>query len=153
MKKYEIIETTADIGIAAEGRDLPEVFSRAAAGMMSLITDPDGVMPREARMVWAQARDLEGLLAAWLNELLYLFETEDFIVKDCVVTVSEDTAASHLGLEAQVRGERVDKARHIFKTAIKAVTYHQLALTQVPVAMHGDVNETGPWQARVIFDV
>ncbi len=144
MKKYQIIETTADIGIAAEGRDLPEVFSRAAAGMMSLITDSDRVEPREARTVRAQARDLEGLLVAWLNELLYLFETEDFVVKDCVViAVADGHGGGDLGLEAQVRGERVDRARHVLKTAIKAVTYHRLALTQVK----------GAWQARVIFDV
>lgn len=143
MKEYEIIETTADVGIAARGRDLSVVFTRAAAGMMSLITDPDRVEARQVRTVRVEAHDLAGLLAAWLGELLYLFETEDFIVKDCTVAVENGHGGGDVGLEAQVRGERVDPRRHVFKTAIKAVTYHQLELKKL----------AGLWQARVIFDI
>ena len=156
MKEYEVIETTADIGIAAPGRDLPEVFARAAAGMVSLMTDPARIEARETVVVTATARDLAGLFAAWLTELLYLFETQDFLAKDFTVTVlqgpplappeaDEASGANHsaIHLTAQIRGERIDPARHIITAGIKAVTYHQLELRRVE----------GLWRARVIFDI
>ena len=149
MKEYEVIETTADIGIAAPGRDLPEVFARAAAGMVSLMTDPARIEARETVVIKATAQDLAGLLAAWLTELLYLFETQDFLAKEFAVTVFQGPplapGANHSALQliAHVRGERIDPARHVITAGIKAVTYHRLELKQVE----------GLWRAQVIFDI
>ena len=38
-KTFQTFEHTADIGIRAFGRDLPEAFGNAARGMFSQITD------------------------------------------------------------------------------------------------------------------
>jgi SHS2 domain-containing protein len=40
-------------------------------------------------------------------------------------------------------GEKLDLARHGFRTEIKGVTYHDFKVWQ----------EDGEWRARVIFDV
>ena len=46
-------------------------------------------------------------------------------------------------LEATAAGEPYDPERHPVKIAIKAVTYHQLAVEQT----------ASGWRARVIFDI
>jgi|GEM_PF-981640 len=78
---YEILEHTADIGVRAWGRTLGEAFANMAMGMMSLIIPEHRlVLERDKRRVRASATDLEGLLVAWLEELVYLVDAERFLV-------------------------------------------------------------------------
>ncbi len=135
---FEIFAVTADKGIRAWGRDLPEVFVNAARGMWSLMVEPG--MARRERMfpVKVEAGDRETLLVAWLNELLYLHETEGFVATECAIRHLTDTT-----LEAEVWGERVDRERHPLVGHVKAATYH---LLQVQPA-------EGGWEAQVVVDV
>jgi SHS2 domain-containing protein len=50
---------------------------------------------------------------------------------------------STTSVRATARGEKIDPARHVIQTEIKAVTYHGLYVREV---------ENG-WEAQVIFDV
>jgi len=79
---FEILEHTADIGIVARGKNLAEVFAQAAKGMFSLITDLNTVEERVERRVKVEAPDIESLLVAWLNELVYLFDTKIWYLRD-----------------------------------------------------------------------
>jgi len=134
---FEVIEHTADVGIVARGRTLPEVFANAAAGMLSFIISPEAVRPVESRDVAVSADDREGLLVAWLNELLLLLNGEGFIPREFRIEQLEATR-----LEAEVVGEPVDPGRHRFRLDVKAATYHRL-----------EIGHDRGWYARVIFDV
>jgi SHS2 domain-containing protein len=134
---FEIIEHTADVGIIAYGRTLAELFANAAAGMMAFLIDAATVRPLERRRLTVTADDREGLLVAWLNELLVLLNGEGFIPRDYRIEQLTDTR-----LEAVVLGEPVDPERHRFRLDVKAATYHQL-----------EIRNDERWQARVIFDV
>lgn len=72
MKKFEVIEHTADMGIKAYGKDLSELFTNAAYGMASLITDLDKVNPKHIENITLKAENKEELLVSWLNEIIYL---------------------------------------------------------------------------------
>ena len=137
LPAFEVIEHTADVGIIAHGRTLPEVFANAAAGMMSFLISPDAVRSVEARKVAVEADDREGLLVAWLNELLVLLNGDGFVPGEFRIERLTDTH-----LEAGVLGEPVDTVRHRFRLDVKAATYHQLEIRQGQF-----------WRARVIFDV
>ncbi|MBI2918417.1 MAG: archease [Chloroflexi bacterium] len=137
MKKYRPIEHTADIGLVAYGRDLGECFSNAAWGLFSCITDLRRVRPEEVREVRVEAGDTEALLVDWLNELLFLFDSEGFLGRRFDVVEIGDGR-----LRARVWGERLDPERHRTRIAVKATTYHQLQVVQ-----------RDGWRARVIFDV
>jgi len=76
---FEIVEHTADVGILARGATPAEAFQNAALGMFSLMADLSRVAEKLERPVAVAARDLEGLLVAWLSELLYIFEVEGTI--------------------------------------------------------------------------
>ena len=85
-----------------------------------------------------EAGDRDALLVAWLNELLYLYETQGLIGADCVIRSMTD-----MGLSAEVWGEAVDRARHMIVSHVKAVTYHQLYVGRT----------ASGWEARVVVDV
>jgi len=76
MKRFELVEHTADIGINAYGKTLTEAFANAAYGMFSIIAELESVREAESRRVEVSADDIEGLLFEWLNSLLYYFDVE-----------------------------------------------------------------------------
>lgn len=121
MRKYKLIKHTADIGIVALGESLPEAFAIAAEGMFSIITDLRRVRLTRSNIITVKAKDTEGLLFEWLNELIYLFDTEYLLIKRCETIEFDGTS-----LKAICRGERYDPARHELKLGIKSATYYLL---------------------------
>ncbi|MHB9053256.1 MAG: archease [Thermoleophilia bacterium] len=138
MRPFELIEHTADIGVRAFGSSELEVFENAAAGMFSLIADPELVECRDEFDVRAEADDREALLVEWLNELLYLHESQDLLLRRFEVKKLGETE-----LEARVCGEPIDRGRHELMRDIKAATYHMLKLKE----------SSEGWTTEVIFDV
>jgi SHS2 domain-containing protein len=122
---YRILEHPADVGIEATGVSLKEAFENSARGLLSLIINAESVDAREERFIELKALDLPNLLVKWLSEILYLYDGEDFIVGEVEIETISPT-----GLEAIVRGESVDEARHPMNMDVKAVTYHQLKIQQ-----------------------
>ena len=43
MKRYELIDHTADVGLRAFGKTLPELFRNAAIGLFEMMTDLEKV--------------------------------------------------------------------------------------------------------------
>ncbi|MBD3183091.1 archease [Candidatus Poribacteria bacterium] len=138
MKRYEIIDHTADIGITAYGRDLPETFSNAAYAMFDILTEIDGIREIQSNDIKVSADDIQDLLIAWLDELLFIYETEYFLCRRTAIEYIDETS-----LKAHVFGEKIDPRRHDIKLEIKSVTYHQHKVEKT---------EDG-YQARVIFDL
>jgi SHS2 domain-containing protein len=138
MRRYRPIDHTADLGLQVWGRTLPELFANAAEGMCALYVELEAVQPREGRAVAAEGYDREELLVDWLRQLLYGIEVDHFLPCRFAILLLEDTR-----LEAVVRGECYDPARHRWRTGIKAVTYHDLHIVQ---------EEGGAWTVTVIFD-
>ena len=138
MKRYELLDHTADIGVIAFGRDLPETFGNAAYAMFDILTDIDRVRETDSFDLQVSASNIEDLLVAWLNELLYRYETERIAFSKFVIDDINDS-----NLRATVSGEKIAPDRHEIKTEIKSVTYHQLRVEKI---------DDG-WRAQVIFDV
>ncbi|MFC2032353.1 archease [Chloroflexota bacterium] len=136
MRRFRLIEHTADIGLVAYGKSLAEAFANAAYGLFSLIAEPNKVKEKESRKVTVQAQDAESLLFNWINELIYIFEVERLLFKSFDIT--EFTGQS---LEATCWGQKYDPSRHQLKTGVKSATYHMLKVD-------GEKN-----RVQVIFDV
>ncbi|MGB6894339.1 MAG: archease [Dehalococcoidia bacterium] len=135
---YELLEHTADAGIVAHGATLAEAFCHAAEGMYSLMVEPESVKERESRQVVVSAEDSEGLLTAWLLELLFLTETEEMVFRRFAI--------DELGpreLRGRAFGEPLDLSRHRTGVGVKAVTRHLLEVAQ----------EDGGYRVRVLFDI
>ena len=139
-KKFDFIEHTADTGLIAYGRTLPEVFENAAAGMFSLICEPDSVTQSSTREIKAHTDDgnPETLLVEWLNELLYIFDVDYFLLGGFHIYNFDNSI-----IKAKCSGEAIDLKKHTIKTEIKAATYHMLNISK----------DKDTYQAGVIFDV
>ncbi len=135
---YELIEHTADIGVHAWGATQADVFEQAARALFSLVCDPREVDERESVEVTLKAEAQDLLLAAWLNELLYIFEA-----RRLVLTRFEVLEVGEKSLRARVTGELMDGDRHVLCGGVKAATLHALALEK----------REGGWEGFVLLDV
>ena len=136
-KRFELLEHTADIGLAAYGANLGEAFEAAAQGMFAVIAEPDSVREKLCFPVDVTGEDYESLLVEWLNELLYLFDVENVLLRGFSV---REITATHL--TARVCGEMFDPARHQINLGVKAATYHAVS-----------VERTDGVRLKVILDV
>ena len=121
MKRFQLIEHTADIGLVAYGENLGKAYANAAYGMFSIIAELGNVKEKESRSVEAAADDRESLLFEWLNCLLYLFDVEHLLLKR--FDIQQFTGTS---LKAVCRGEPYQPGRHQLKLGVKSATYHLL---------------------------
>jgi SHS2 domain-containing protein len=138
MKRFEILDHTADIGLVVYGDDLNALFENAGEGFFHIITDLRKVKRRIERPITLRGESLDRLIVDWLNELLYLHDVEGLLFKGFKVkSVGED------GLKATVKGEPFQEGVHVIKTGVKAVTYHQIEVRQ----------ENGRWRAQIIIDL
>ncbi len=138
QRAYEVFDHTADVGIHAFGRTLPELFIHAAQGMESLVVAPEQVRELVSREIAVEGHDIVSLLIAWLNALIFLFDTEYLLFR-----TFEINAFTESSLRGSASGEPYDEQRHELSSAIKAVTWHEAA-----------VEPTGDgYKARIIFDI
>jgi SHS2 domain-containing protein len=138
QKPYEVFEHTADIGLNAYGSTLPELFIHAAQGMESLMVAPEQVREQVSREIVVEGHDRISLLIAWLNELIFLFDTEYLLFRQFQMDAFAETQ-----LQAHASGEAYDAQRHDLGSAIKAVTWHEAAVEQT---------DDG-FIAHIIFDI
>ena len=136
LSGFEILEHTADVGIAARGDSAEDVFEQATRGLLD-ITGASGDGSGERVEIEVHANDIAGVLVDWLEEVLYLQDARDSVVTGLKVVVAERTRA--VGWV-----EVAPRARDLEGTAVKAITYHQLEVTE---------QSDGNWFATVYFDI
>ncbi|MDQ7778699.1 MAG: archease [Planctomycetota bacterium] len=146
-ESYTLMDHTADIGIVVRGRDLAELFNNAALALFDLMIDPATVESRTTSRHELEASMLDELLNAWLARLLEDFTVEksvygSFAIEEIGPIGAGMGVASGFRLRASASGERFDPARHGVRREIKAVTFHELCVSE----------SRGGWEAQVIFD-
>ncbi|MFQ5997553.1 MAG: archease [Dehalococcoidales bacterium] len=136
VKRFRLIEHTADIGLIAYGQSLAEAFANAAFGLFSIIAELRTVKEIESRHLELNEDDPEALLFEWLNRLIYLFDVEMLLFKRFDLKDFDGR-----GFKATCYGEKYDPSRHQLKTGVKSATYHMLKVDK-------DKN-----QVQVILDI
>ena len=122
---YETFEHTADLGLRVTAADLAGLFAEAGRGLTSIIVaNLDRVRPVREVTIAVEGTRLDELLFDWLNEILYVFESQRLLLAQFDVQI--DAA----GLQATARGEEADESRHILEHEVKAITYHGLKIEQ-----------------------
>ena len=139
MKTYELIDHTADVGIKAYGKTLPEAFENAAKAMFDIITDKSEIENIGQYDIKLEAENLEELLVDWLSELLYLHSAKNLVFGFFKIVDFDDEKPR---LHAHVFGEKLNISKHKIGTEIKAVTYHML-----------EVRNKKPYYVQVLFDI
>ncbi|AEF95749.1 archease [Methanotorris igneus] len=138
---FKYFETTADMGIIAEGKTLEEAFSNAAKGLFNLMVDIEKVEKKEKRTIEVSADNLCDLLCDFLTELLILHDSEFLVFSEFDVKIDKEEETYHLKCTAY--GEEFDKEKHEPKEEVKAITYHKMEVKQ----------EGDKWVVKFIVDL
>ena len=125
--KFEFLEHTADVYIAAHGMTLEEAYENAALAMFEVITDTDKVSPDIEDSVEVEAEDQYALLYSWLEALLVKLETKNMLYSKFKILNLEETSDG-FRIKATVWGEKFNAEKHTQKVAVKAVTYHRMEI-------------------------
>jgi len=126
---FEYLEHTADVYVAAYGRDLGEAFENAALAMFETMTDTKHVEPAVEEPIEVEGHDKESLLYNWLESLLTRFEVSNLLYSRFKVEKIEKTEKG-FELRATVSGESFNPEKHQQKVGIKAITYHQMEVQE-----------------------
>lgn len=135
MKRYELLEHTADIKMKVYGKTLEELFCNAAYGMANV--QKSKIKSRKLkikRKISVEAVDLETLLVDFLSEILTLSDTYHEVYPKIFVSY-----LSKNKIKAEIFGFPVEQ----FDEDIKAVTYHGLEVKKI----------NSNWQAVILFDI
>lgn len=134
---YRQVEHTADIALHVEAGSKESLFVEASKGLSSLMVSEDQISKDRTWETEVQASDIESLLVEWLNEIIFLFETEGVLVKEAKINSLSDTK-----ITAQILGDTFDKNKHELIRQIKATTHHGL-----------EIKKNRVWEATIVFDV
>jgi len=129
--RFEFLEHTADLYIAAYGESLEEAFENAACAMFEGMTDLAKIRPKLEEAVEVDGHDEQALLYNWLEAMLVKFDVSGNLYSrfkiECIVKTS-----SGFKLKAKIWGEPFDAERHLSKVGVKAVTYHRMEIVRQP---------------------
>jgi len=124
---------TADRALRVWAPTMDELFSQAASGMyklMGVLCDDPG---QYYRNISISAGDQEGLLVAFLAELLYLLERDRLLFNEFVFSQEEGI------LQIKMSGHPAIQNYN----EIKAVTYHKIEIQQ----------KMGIYEVIIVFDI
>lgn len=134
LPEFYELEHTADWALQINGASLSHLFHNATLGMFDLMgvkLADDGGLDRKIDL---EAFDLEELLVAWLEELLYGVEMRSVGVTNLELAVEENSSLISKFTEVPISS---------IEKEIKGVTFHGLEIK----------GTRGSLEAIVVFDV
>lgn len=137
-KDYLLLDHTADLGIEISGDDPEDLFKRAGKAFLHLIFGDICIQGTDIMEISLSGDDLPDLMVRWLTEILYILEGEHLVTTDIHIDLLSPTT-----IKARLGVTPFDPLKHEIQREIKAITYHQIEVTQKDLA----------WKARVIFDL
>ena len=129
---FKEVPHKADIALDVFAPNLPEMFVNAAKGLYHIMGIRKGTLDRERLHISLDDLDAEGLLVAFLNELLYRVEAGQ-TGEHFQLTIRKNHLEGDLDLAPVLSRQR----------EIKAVTYHELDI----------IEENGMFHTRLVFDL
>src|SRR5215467_4349074 len=126
--QFRYLDHMADTIVEAYGDSLKEAFENSALALVNIMFEVDKVVPNKSLRINIQENDIENLLYYWLEKILLLMLTDEFIPSEFDASIVMEK--SKILLIANVRGENLDYRRHIYKIEVKAITYHEMRIKQ-----------------------
>jgi len=127
---YRFVEHTAELEVELESDSAEGILEEALRAFAELAGPAAGELVE--RPVDLAASDPPALLAAWLDELLFLADAERLVPESAEVSVSGSRVTG------VIRARRGDP-----RPLVKAVTFHRLRFGP----------RDGVWRGRVVLDV
>ena len=137
MRKFKFLEHTADIKFQAYGKNLNEVFENSAYAMLNVLSESK-IKSKIKKNIHVKGRDLENILYNFLEELLFLFDSENFILSK-IRKIKIDK--KNFKLKAEITGDK--SSNYKINLGIKAVTYNEMFVKKMK----------DKWVSQVVIDV
>ena len=134
-----------DICFEVEEASLDTLFESCALAVAASMVKLDTVSEQEEQDIELTHEHLDRLLMDFLDELIYLKDTEGFLLKRIEVTIEKkdsDGKSTHI-LKAKAFGEQIDRDKHDFEHDLKAITMHMFKLEKTDKGYY----------ARVVIDI
>ena len=133
--KFKFLEHTADIKFQAFGGSLEEVFENSALAVKKIMFDGK-VKEKIKKEIKIKGRDNERLMYEFLEELLILLDSEDFILSDIKKIEIKNNV-----LKVEITGDKASD--YDFNNDVKAVTYNDMFIKK----------QNNEWVSQVVLDV
>jgi len=142
MEKFKFIDDISDLHFAAYGKTLNELFGNCALALF------EGMLAQNVEDKFEihgnlRAQNLTDLLHDFLNELLFIFETEHKVFKKFTVNIIKEKGVYNLNFTAM--GDKSEN--YVLAVGIKGVTYHGLSVEKKEIK--GEI----VWTANVLCDI
>ncbi|KAJ8960825.1 hypothetical protein NQ318_020121 [Aromia moschata] len=128
--KYEYLDHTADVQLHAWGDSLKEAYEQCGIAMFGYMTELDSVEIRQSAEIEATGHDLESLLFHFLDELLFLFSCEPFLICSKVTITEFLTEGEEMRIRCKCYGEEFTIGKHPQGTEVKAITYSAMQIVK-----------------------
>lgn len=139
------LDHTADVQLHSWGTSLEECFEQCGLAMFGYMTNLDQVSIKTSFKIEVEADDLSGLLFKYLDELLFLFSAEPFLICSKLKITSIVREPDNFRIECICYGEEFDLKKHEQGTEVKAITYGSMQINEKP--------ETNYFDCFVIIDI
>jgi len=134
--KFKFLEHTADIEFQAFGKTKEKLFENSALAMAEAMSS-ERCRPTIKKKIKVSGKDNESLMYNFLEELLFLFDSEHFYLGNAKVKINNNE------LVAELEGDKAEN--YDITIDIKAVTYNDMFVKED--------KENKQWISQVVLDV
>ena len=135
---YKFLDHTADVLFEVEGENLEELFTECANALNETIHGNVKIIEQVKKPIKIKAENLESLLYKFLEEFLFLLDSENLIF-DRVENIIID--GKKFTLNAVLIGDHAEK--YHFTNDVKAITFNNMEITKIG----------GKYNTKVLLDV
>ncbi|MBS3098764.1 archease [Candidatus Pacearchaeota archaeon] len=135
FQAFRFLEHTSEIKFRAYGKTLKEVFENSAGAFSHFVGNGQKISSEKKRKIEVEGKDYESLLYNFLDELIYLFDSEHFIVKKAEVKIEGKK------LKAELFGD--DSSKYSGLDHVKAATYAEMYVKK----------KRKGWEIQAVVDV
>ena len=136
---YKFLPHTADLKFQAEATSLEEAFSESALALKEAISRKIQVKEEISKKVLIEGTDLQNLLYNFLEEFLFLLDSENFLFSK-IEKIKIQKNPKGFKLEAVALGDKSEKYK--FSNNVKAITYNDML-----------VQKGNNWKIQAVLDV
>ncbi|MEK6844628.1 MAG: archease [Nanoarchaeota archaeon] len=136
-KKFKFLEHTADIKFQAFGNSLKKVFENSALALFNIVYDLK-IKDKKKFKIYAKGRDLESLMYNFLEEILVLIDSKNFLPSK-IINFKLDK--KNLKIRAEIIGD--DAKNYNISEHVKAITYNEMFIKKI----------RGRWVSQIVLDI
>lgn len=126
---YKLFDFSGDVGVESVAPLPEQALVELGRALAHVLTDGSPVRATQERAVSLDpGPDWTATAVAMLNEFIFLFDTEQFLVADGTLRTVID-GHGRRRITGMLRGERFDAARHRSGRGVKAATFHDAVYT------------------------